>query len=423
MSTTSRWSAIVWLTYLLSVAGCSSGDAAQARLAELSHGCIVNSDCAAPLVCAFQRCHAECVTTRDCDGTLRCVGAHEQSRVCQLDEESQCKSSADCVPGLVCGQDGACRDQCAADSECIGDQVCTRGVCAEPSELDDAGELPRVTAQRTCRLASDCDEGEQCLGGACIAQCRESRDCPAEQVCEDGACRSAASTCEGEDCGCECHADLDCKAGSICDGCACQAGPAAECDSSLDCKDGKLCLAGSCECRCVEDRDCSSGATCDGCACRTDQLNLRVIHDATLRDGRDVLLMSNVSEVETQLLLTGGTLRSTTGLEQLRHVGTLTIQSAYGLASTEGAPPGLSGFAGLREIVGDLRIVSSNLNELPFDPTLKVGGNVVLTATSVPCAQIGAFEQALRAHGFQGSFEAYSTVDCGVACIAGQCQN
>ena len=94
-------------------AGCSSEEKKPTSLAEQSGGCLVNSDCAAPLVCAFQRCHVECVTTRDCDGTLRCVGAHEESRVCQLEQEATCKTSADCVKGFVCGSDGACRDCCA----------------------------------------------------------------------------------------------------------------------------------------------------------------------------------------------------------------------------------------------------------------------------------------------------------------------
>ncbi len=132
---------IAGLVLLASFAGCSSEPAPETRLAELSRSCLVNSDCAEPLVCAFQRCHVECITTRDCDGNLRCVGAHERAQVCQLELEASCKTSADCAPGFVCSGDGACRDVCVSDRQCVGEQLCIQGVCA-----DRAGRIRQVAA-------------------------------------------------------------------------------------------------------------------------------------------------------------------------------------------------------------------------------------------------------------------------------------
>src|SRR4051794_35201346 len=52
-----------WLLWMLVIAACSSGDQ---NVSELAQGCVVNTDCQAPLVCAFRRCHTACEATRDC---------------------------------------------------------------------------------------------------------------------------------------------------------------------------------------------------------------------------------------------------------------------------------------------------------------------------------------------------------------------
>lgn len=398
---------------------CGQTESAVQKLAELSHGCLVNSDCAAPLVCAFQRCHAECVTTRDCDGTLRCVGAKEAARVCQLEDESKCQTSADCAPTFVCGSDGSCRDRCTTDAECIGEQVCTAGVCAEPSELDESGKLPQTLAHVSCRLNSDCAEGQQCVGGACVDQCRDDRDCAVGDRCVEGACRDGGEVCTGERCACACREDVDCEGGEVCDGCACQPGPEPECESALDCGDGKRCVRGSCACACREARDCADGLTCDGCACRTSEPSERVIHDATLRSARDVALMAHVTEVETELRISGLGSTSTAGLEKLHTVGQLTLEDASSLAWLAREDAGLSG---LRLIKGDLRLLGLNsLAELGLSPDLRVEGNVILWGTQLSCPQIGVFEDTLRANGFDGTFESQYNGECMGQCVAGVC--
>jgi hypothetical protein len=424
------------LVLALLASACSQDSKRQQALTDVSGGCLVNSDCAAPLVCAFQRCHVECVTTRDCDGSLRCVGAHEASRVCQLEVESQCKTSADCVAGFVCGSDGACRDFCQSDGECVGSQVCTKGVCAEPSELDASGSLPQVLPLSTCRLNSDCAEGLRCAAGNCVPECVNDRDCTAGEACDAGACRTrAALQCQTDDectpdgascvegqCQCACHADVDCAAGESCEGCVCHPGPAPECAGPADCAPSKQCVDGACVCSCVADRDCPTGLSCDGCACVA-PAPATVIHDATLKDAADIQRMQGVVEVETKLTLNGQNLISTTGLEGLRTVGSLELSYLPPNTATDpNAPAPLAGLAGLTLIRGDLLITNVTLAPIAFNPALQVGGNISVAFTSsMSCTDLQALEQTFRAHGFTGTFFTIYDGGCGGSCCAGVC--
>ena len=418
----------------LLVPACSTDSKRQAILDASSGGCLVNSDCDAPLVCAFQRCHVECVTTRDCDGTWRCVGAHEASRVCQLEVESTCTTSTDCVAGFVCGSDGSCRDYCQSDQECIGSQVCTKGVCAEPTELDASGSLPQVVALTNCRLNSDCAEGLRCAGGSCIVECVSDRDCTPGQACDAGACRALSvgacqsdaectpngASCVAGQCQCACHADIDCAAGDSCQGCVCHSGPVPECAGPADCVPGKQCVDGACVCSCVEDRDCPAGFSCDGCACTTPP-PATVIHDATLKDATDIERMRGIVEVETKLKLDGSNLTSTSGLEAVRTVGSLELNNLTGLLLDPNAPPPLTGLSGLTLIHGDLRITTVPLGAIDFNPALEVDGNVNIDSTSMSCAQLQTLQETLTAHGFKGSFSAMFNGGCGGACSQGSC--
>ncbi len=74
--------ASVVATWIFAVA-CSSTDEAAAKAA-LSDGCLVNTDCNSPLVCAFRRCHNACVDDRDCPAATRCMASDKPFHVCQL---------------------------------------------------------------------------------------------------------------------------------------------------------------------------------------------------------------------------------------------------------------------------------------------------------------------------------------------------
>jgi len=130
--------------------GASGGKSASAGSPNGSGGttpevttCMLNSDCAGTLVCMFGLCHAQCATAKDCPASQRCV-VEASGNVCQLEQESGCLYNSDCTVPLVCAVDKQCRNQCANNRDCIVGQLCVNGVCANPSDLNATGQLNHV---------------------------------------------------------------------------------------------------------------------------------------------------------------------------------------------------------------------------------------------------------------------------------------
>jgi Putative metal-binding motif len=225
---------------------------------ELSAACTVNSDCAPPLVCAFQVCHQQCTQTRDCPAPERCVKGDGTSNVCQA---IACSYNSQCPAPEVCAVDGQCRDQCATARDCVSGQDCVGGVCADRSELTDAGTL-RSSADggvgTPCQINSDCgDAGLVCRGGACQVQCRADIDCVPPQgpggVCVAGICGVPPVLDAGSD------APSDAPPGY-----------GMSCDLPSDCPGALVCgLHGACVYACDADEDCAAtpGACCAAHAC------------------------------------------------------------------------------------------------------------------------------------------------------------
>jgi hypothetical protein len=109
---------------------CGGSDDEKLKLAKLSEGCSLNSDCNSPLVCTFERCHQACEADRDCPLPQRCVRGAD-GRVCQLPDNTDCDRDSNCEGDQVCGIDGECRDQCSENDDCGDDQICANsGECA-----------------------------------------------------------------------------------------------------------------------------------------------------------------------------------------------------------------------------------------------------------------------------------------------------
>ena len=140
-----RW---LWILGAVGAACSSDPDEERTRLAELSEGCVINSDCKNPLACVFRKCHEQCTDSRDCPTGLLCVATDvEGFRVCQLPNETKCYETQDCPGKQVCAPDGRCRDFCAVLDDCGSGQVCAnQGACAEPEEVDPKGDLPIADA-------------------------------------------------------------------------------------------------------------------------------------------------------------------------------------------------------------------------------------------------------------------------------------
>ena len=222
-------------------------------LAKLAQGCTINSDCDAPLVCAFQRCHNACESTRDCPPGLRCVASDGPLHVCQLEEERNCLYNSDCPEGQVCGTDAQCRDQCMGEADCLKEQLCISGTCAERSELRDGG-LPVVVKDsgpstgQPCTYNTECPERLVCRMGLCQLECLTSVDCSEGRQCVDNRC--LIPLCPEVD-----------------------AGSGIACAFNSDCPGGLICRSGSCTCECRVAADCPVGYDCISARCTPSRID------------------------------------------------------------------------------------------------------------------------------------------------------
>jgi hypothetical protein len=192
---------VVLLAPLLAFVTCSSDEPPPRGVSE---GCLINTDCNSPLVCAFQRCHVQCKDSRDCDAGQRCVVSDRPFHVCQLDGEKSCAYNSACPNGQACGIDGQCRDVCRADRDCLAGQVCATGTCAETVELLDGG-LPMSAeagppSGQPCAYDSDCASPFVCRSGFCGYQCFTSRDCGRGQTCVAQRCEGTGACVDERDC-------------------------------------------------------------------------------------------------------------------------------------------------------------------------------------------------------------------------------
>jgi hypothetical protein len=96
--------------------------------------CEFDVECAAGLVCHYDRCRSPCAVDADCSGDGgRCVlgSAGTEARVCTLPVEQACGAHG-CPDLLSCGPDDVCRERCVADTDCAGGRRCREQVCVEP---------------------------------------------------------------------------------------------------------------------------------------------------------------------------------------------------------------------------------------------------------------------------------------------------
>jgi hypothetical protein len=106
---------------------------------KLAEGCLLTSDCEAPLVCVFRRCHQPCAERRDCPPDRDCQLAGDPPQlVCT---QLTC-DGLPCPQGQVCGADRRCRAQCATAADCVPRQACVGGQCVWDEQLQSDGGFP-----------------------------------------------------------------------------------------------------------------------------------------------------------------------------------------------------------------------------------------------------------------------------------------
>ncbi|MBL8680766.1 MAG: hypothetical protein JNK05_16425 [Myxococcales bacterium] len=213
--------------------------------------CLFNDDCASPLVCAANRCRAQCRTDRDCPTGQLCSPSDDPSkRVCALpSERALCGSDRDCPLSSVCAARG-CWWTCRADGECSArmagtcdpqSRLCSTPVTAQQQQdlphhpPDDGGVDASMPTDATSDGAFDATidavstdgeadasdvralpdrvevDGERCVGaipGACGGRCVDLATDPSHcgacgascaGQCVAGACVSAVAVSVGVD--------------------------------------------------------------------------------------------------------------------------------------------------------------------------------------------------------------------------------
>ncbi|HCF59227.1 MAG TPA: hypothetical protein DFS52_14695, partial [Myxococcales bacterium] len=101
----------------------------------------------------------------------------------------ECSGDSECELGEVC-RSGRCVAGCVSDTECTGGDVCQGGACLPP-----------------CGGDGDCNGGLICQAGKCVPGCPNDESCPEEQICEAGRCLPG---CLGDT---ECTGELVCRDG------------------------------------------------------------------------------------------------------------------------------------------------------------------------------------------------------------------
>lgn len=230
------------------VGACGSDDAAELRRAQLAEGCLLNTDCKSPLVCAFRTCHVECTEQRDCpDGEL-CVPTDKPFKVCMFESEQKCTYNSDCPSSFKCVV-GKCRPECKLTTDCVPDQVCAEYSCAVPADVNAGGGLikpdgtsPDASVGQNCVHDSDCPGFLICLAGACNPECVTDKDCPGSSCDQNGRCivgglDGGSSACQN---GVKDPAESDVDCGGACGACA-----GAPCTKPSDCA-SDVCTAQKC---------------------------------------------------------------------------------------------------------------------------------------------------------------------------------
>jgi len=226
---------------------CGSDDAEELRRAKLAEGCLLNTDCNSPLVCAFRKCHTECNEQRDCpDGEL-CVPTDKPFKVCMFESEQQCDFNSQCPERFKCVF-GKCRPECKTAKDCVPDQACAEGSCAVQAEVDENGRL--INSQdaspvgNSCVYHSDCEGELKCIGGACLPECKTGEDCASGVCSATGSCVTGVPDGGAGPGACangvkdSAESDVDC--GGACGACA-----GAACTKPSDCA-SHVCTAQKC---------------------------------------------------------------------------------------------------------------------------------------------------------------------------------
>lgn len=208
-------------------------------------------------VCGELR-HFSCVSDAEC-GSSPCSGESGQCGECQwTGTSSMCLANSDCQFGDTC-LDGQCIARVAVGEPCSSDYQCVNGRCDDGTCVD----VSPLGAECT---EYECGFGAWCSDGTCEAQGGVGAPCSVDQwfescrwglSCVDGQCREwgqRGTLLEGE----HCLFDEQCVRGSSCYGNACLAKIGETCSSNNECAEGEYCApcVDECVALCDDDTTC-----------------------------------------------------------------------------------------------------------------------------------------------------------------------
>lgn len=202
------------------------------------------------------------------DGELQCVATQGKGTEACNGLDDDCDGDTDegddlCDPGDICVK-GRCQPPCGTgEFRCMKGETCVQGVCIE-----------------TACAEIDCDAGEVCRDGECVAACA-GVVCPYGATCRAGVC---VDVCEGVECdaGFVCEVRESSEGGTfvgVCSSCDCRGcGDGQSCVDHLcvenackdqTCDEGTRCVAGECVDNCA-DAKCPAGQICEAGGCIAD---------------------------------------------------------------------------------------------------------------------------------------------------------
>lgn len=296
----------------------------------LDSQCCANEDCTSGKQCQSGKCVSGCPNNQtSCDS--QCVDTQTSAKHCGACNKA-CNNGQSCISGQCqcpsgqkdCG--GTCA-QCCSNSDCVGTQVCQKGICNGDCRTDDdcKGSFACINNQcstQTCRSGykmcnsqcipnnrcctdKDCLNNFACVGNQCsttkcttsyklckqvciqISQCCSDQDCSTDKKCESGGC---VARCPSQQTWCvsQCvnlqssqthcgSCKKACKTGFSCKGgqCQCPAGQkdcngvCSQCCANNDCGGTQVCQSGFCKGNCRSDNDCRSNFACVSNQCST----------------------------------------------------------------------------------------------------------------------------------------------------------
>jgi len=202
-----------------------------------------------------------CVTSNDCPGGTSCDTV---SGSCVAPQGGTCTTPTDCASGQTCAANGLCQPGDCSTNGCVSGYLCKvangSASCVKDTKPKDDSGFNGCANDAAC---STLGAGAKCLNGTCVApadECSDTTQCNNGYQCVQGACTPG------------CSGAKPCPTGYSCDlnkG-VCTGNPNV-CINDGQCLGGNVCIQQHCVAPCGANNTCAGGLICVGGGCIPDQ--------------------------------------------------------------------------------------------------------------------------------------------------------